>query len=587
MLGRLVGFIMLSSSSAETFSSGNALTSTLYEEASLASPLQTSFMGIVKKPDENVLYVGMKEFFHGIGKLNMTNNTFSVVAGTSNTGFVDGPLANSRFEDFEDMAFDGSNVLYVFHATGSDSGFRKVDLSSGQVTTLSNTARGMVDGALGSVAQMEYVTSLEYHAISGFEFIYFGDRSLAFTWSRVRKIDLTSQAVTTVVGSTTGGTIDGSFAVAGFHTISGISFGDVDGNIIYAVDPSVTSTMAIRRVDVQAQAVTSIIGGVISATPIDGPFSSALFGLPKGIISIPSRNVSYVATNRGVRAVDFDSGVVTSIVREGQENIRDGIGLNASFKYVQSMTYDPLTPTPVLYVTQVKPVPAIRRIEDITTVTPTASPSTQGPTTLSPSTVSPTYSPTQSPTLSPTTDSPTASPVTGSPTSAPTTPVPPPAAASLPMEILAGVIFGIFAVFVGACIMYCNKRLERRRKEHEQRLEEICRLRLSVSGPGRSMSRGRKGSRRDRYRSRTRSRTRSRSRSRSRSRAASNERERKQDDDEVSIDFMTESTRTEATRSFRTRSSNPVDSTSQLEMTDMSTSLSGIDARATSQDNLS
>src|SRR5262249_5190678 len=135
-------------------------------------------------------------------------------------GSTDGVGAAAGFAfpaDFTGLAIDSGN-LYV--ADTRNATIRKITLASAQVSTFAGQAgsTGSSDG-VGEAARFNEPTGLA----SDGTYLYVSD-SVNMT---VRRIDLRTAEVTTIVGSAGGGGFaDGPAAQAGFERPSGLALGD-------------------------------------------------------------------------------------------------------------------------------------------------------------------------------------------------------------------------------------------------------------------------------------------------------------------------------------------------------------------------
>ena len=222
--------------------------------------------------------------------------TVSDFAGGAASGDTDGARATARFTNPEGAAV-GGNTLYV-----ADTGnhlIRAVNLTSGAVSTIAGSkaaGSGNADNAAGTSAQFNSPTGL---AVSG-NTLYVADSGN----HRIRAINLASganHAVTTIAGSTAGNT-DAAGTAAKFNKPYDIA---VWGSTLYVVD---AKNHRIRKVDLTSKAVTTIAGstqgykdGVGTAAQLD--FSSNGFG---GIVAVSDTRL-FVAdfANHRIRLLEY------------------------------------------------------------------------------------------------------------------------------------------------------------------------------------------------------------------------------------------------------------------------------------------
>ncbi|MBT1695413.1 IPT/TIG domain-containing protein [Fulvivirgaceae bacterium PWU4] len=159
---------------------------------------------------------------HAIRKIDISNGLVSTVAGAGTAGFADGAGAQAKFNQPLDVAVDGNGVLYV--ADNNNHRIRKIS-PEGVVSTLAGGTAGFKDGDLAT-ALFRNPSGLTVGPDGN---VYIADRLN----HRIRKIDITSGQVTTVAGAGTTGTRDGIAAEAQFNNPYGIEVGE-DGAVVIA-----------------------------------------------------------------------------------------------------------------------------------------------------------------------------------------------------------------------------------------------------------------------------------------------------------------------------------------------------------------
>lgn len=166
------------------------------------------------------------EMFIGAGttivKMDLAG-TQTIYAGSTTSGFDDGPVASAKFRFIYDVAFDSAGNLFV---STQGNNIRKIS-TDGIVSTFAGSTAGYQDGA-GASAQLNMPTGL---AFDGTGNLYVAE----YLNHKIRKID-SSGTVTTVAGGTgaaASGTTDGSGEDSRFLNPWGISF-DAQGNLFVA-----------------------------------------------------------------------------------------------------------------------------------------------------------------------------------------------------------------------------------------------------------------------------------------------------------------------------------------------------------------
>ncbi len=185
------------------------------------------------------------------------------------------------------------------------------------VDTVAGSEPGLLDG-IGTAAQFDEPTGIVADAA--------GDFFLCDTQnSAIRRIDASTEAVTTVAGGTVG-YADGLGAAAQFDEPMGVAM-DATGDL-YVAD---TGNDCIRVI-APGGSVTTLAGSPGQAGLTDGVGSAARFDAPAALTFDPSSNAIYVADtgNHCVRRVSL-AGVVQTIAGNGQYGDADGNGASARF----------------------------------------------------------------------------------------------------------------------------------------------------------------------------------------------------------------------------------------------------------------
>ncbi len=194
---------------------------------------------------------------------------------------------------------------------------RKIDIVTTVVTTFSGVAPAVVGGVGGfadgasSIARFNSPAGITTDGVSLF---------VADSLNRaIRKIDIATGVVTTLAGNPANviALTDGIGAAATFLKPTGIT---TDGTSLYVVDSS-----TIRKVGITTGAVTTIAGS-ISVGFLDATGTAALFNLPTAIAT-DGTNL-YLTDNRRVRKLVIGTGVVTTLAGGGIGQ-KDGVGTAA------------------------------------------------------------------------------------------------------------------------------------------------------------------------------------------------------------------------------------------------------------------
>ena len=254
-----------------------------------------------------------------IRKVVIATGESSVVAGSSVSGYADGTGTAAQFSDPQGLAVDGTN-LYVVDADNNE--IRKIALSTGVVTTLAgSTIPGSLDGTVTN-ARFNSPTEIAIHGSD----LYVTDSSN----NEIRKIELSTGAVTTFAGSITSGDSDGTGIGARFNNPVGIVI-DPAGENFYVTD---TKNNEIRKIVISTGVVTTFAGSVNSDNR-DGIGTNARFNSPYGIAIDAAGTSLYISDmrNNEIRKIDIATASVTTLAGSSVPGSADGIGSAARFYY--------------------------------------------------------------------------------------------------------------------------------------------------------------------------------------------------------------------------------------------------------------
>jgi hypothetical protein len=250
----------------------------------------------------------------------------STVAGTAGyCGAVDGDKTTARFGQLEAVTSAGGGVLYV--ADTSNQAIRRV-ASDGSVTTPYGTLgiSGWADGT-GSAARFSGPKGIAY-ANSTPAALIVAD-SANYT---LRKVDLSSGLVSTLAG-THGqrGTTDGLGSAASFMLPQGVSAQQTSsGWKAYVAD---NQAGTLRMVDVSSGAVSSYVGAPSDSEVADGTGPSARFGAPAGLVQLGDALLIADNGGKALRQLSpTTGGVVTVAGSLGLSGSVDDVGPAARFQ---------------------------------------------------------------------------------------------------------------------------------------------------------------------------------------------------------------------------------------------------------------
>jgi sugar lactone lactonase YvrE len=241
-------------------------------------------------------------------------------AGSS--GSINGTGTAATFNSPSGIAVDSGGNVYV--ADTLNHVIRKVT-SAGLVSTVAGqaSASGSADGS-GSSARFFAPQGLALD--SARSLLYVADTNN----DAIRKIDLSSSAVTTIAGfSGQPGSIDGVGSAARFNGPSAVAL-DKNGNL-YVAD---TDNNTIRTLSTDGT-VGTLAGLAGSSGAADGTAGAARFNHPAALAVDGAFNVYVLDTdNHTLRKIVSAAGVVTTIAgHAGAPGSADGVGADARFNF--------------------------------------------------------------------------------------------------------------------------------------------------------------------------------------------------------------------------------------------------------------
>jgi hypothetical protein len=229
----------------------------------------------------------------------------SLVAGNHTLGYSGdgGPATAAQLNAPIAVRFDNAGNMYI--PTMGDNRIRKVD-AAGNITTVagSGVSGFSGDGGTADTAKFDGPFCLAFDA--------HGDMFVADLYNnRIRKIDMTTNIVSTVAGTGAGAyTGDGGPATAAtIYNPIDLAF-DKAGNMYIA---EITSSV-IRKIDT-AGVITTITGnGIAGYTGDGGPASAAMLRYPYALCLDTADNV-YISDNGNscIRRINAATGVITTV----------------------------------------------------------------------------------------------------------------------------------------------------------------------------------------------------------------------------------------------------------------------------------
>ncbi|MFN8674452.1 MAG: hypothetical protein U0457_20525 [Candidatus Sericytochromatia bacterium] len=199
-----------------------------------------------------------------IKKISSDFTSVTTFAGNGTAGDTIGTATSSSFNKPTSMAFDNAGNMYVVDSFNNK--IKKID-SSGNVTNFAGTGTaGLLDGALNT-SMFNQPTNIVYNNTLNALIV---SEASAMT---IRKIDLASSTVSTLVGNGTIGNKNSKLTFSRINTPKGLDV-DTKGNTYFAD----ALNNQIKKIDKYGN-VSTIAGKVVSGD-VDGSPYNALFNIP-------------------------------------------------------------------------------------------------------------------------------------------------------------------------------------------------------------------------------------------------------------------------------------------------------------------
>lgn len=241
----------------------------------------------------------------------------------STAGFTNATGTSAQFNKPFSAALDVSGNLYV--ADPNNHRIRKIT-PAGEVSTFAGSGTANLTDGTGTAAEFNFPYGVAVDTVSGN--VYVADRGN----NSIRMIT-SAGVVTTLAGSATAGSVDGTGAAAGFNFPYSVAV-DGSGNV-YVAD---YNNHLIRKIT-SAGVVTTLAGSTTSGF-VDGTGTAARFKNPAGVAVDAFDNV-YVADrlNHSIRKIT-PLGEVTTIAGNGTSGFADGTGTAARFYSPHGVSLD-------------------------------------------------------------------------------------------------------------------------------------------------------------------------------------------------------------------------------------------------------
>lgn len=256
-----------------------------------------------------------------IRKIVIATGVVSTLAGGNSLG-GDGTGAAVSFKTPSGIITDG---IHLYVADTENHKIRKIEVATGVVATLAGSGSEGSDDGTGGAASFKNPNSIT----SDGTHLYVAD-----TYNhKIRQIEMATGVVTTLAGSGSEGSDDGTGGAASFKNPNSIT---IDGTHLYVAD---TGNHKIRKIEIATGAVTTLAGSG-SYDSADGTGAMASFGSPRGITTDGAHLYVTDSDYSKIRKIEIATSVVTTLAGTGSDGSADGTGAAASFYYPQGVTTD-------------------------------------------------------------------------------------------------------------------------------------------------------------------------------------------------------------------------------------------------------
>ena len=247
--------------------------------------------------------------------------TVTTFAGSKTSGSANGTGTSATFSLPTGVCTDGIN-LYV--CDQGNNMIRKIDLSTGIVSTLAGSTTSGSSNGTGVLASFDNPEGVCTDGTN----LYVADGSN----NMIRKIVLSTGVVSTLAGSTTYGSSNGTGTSARFFTPQGVC---TDGTNLYVAEGG---NNMIRKIVLSTGVVSTLAGSTTSGSS-DGTGTSASFKVPCSVITDGTNLYVSDMFNNMIRKIVISTGVVSTLAGSTTSGSSDGIGASASFHWPKELCF--------------------------------------------------------------------------------------------------------------------------------------------------------------------------------------------------------------------------------------------------------
>ncbi|MGW0372906.1 NHL domain-containing thioredoxin family protein [Streptomyces coeruleorubidus] len=228
--------------------------------------------------------------------------------GSGGRGFADGAAGAASFNEPQGLALleDGSVVV----ADSVNHALRRLDLTTGEVTTVAGTGRQWWQGSPTSGPAREVDLSSPWDVALWQDKVWIAMAGVHQLWA----YDPVEGTVAVAAGTTHEGLVDGPRAEAWFAQPSGLA---ATPERLWLAD---SETSALRWVDPDGSVHTAVGTGLFDFGHRDGVAGQALLQHPLGVTALPDGSVAVADTyNHALRRYDPATGEVTTLATDLRE----------------------------------------------------------------------------------------------------------------------------------------------------------------------------------------------------------------------------------------------------------------------------
>ncbi len=233
--------------------------------------------------------------------------------GSGTRGFHDGAPEAASFNEPQGLALlDGPQGTAVVVADTVNHALRRLDLATGEVTTLAGTGRQWWQGSptSGPARETDLSSPWDVAVFGGKVWIAMAGVHQLWTY------DPAEGTVAVGAGTTNEGLVDGPAGEAWFAQPSGLAV-SADGERLWLAD---SETSALRWVDLGGEVHTAVGTGLFDFGHRDGAAGQALLQHPLGVTVLPDGSVAVSDTyNHALRRYDPATGRVTTLATDLRE----------------------------------------------------------------------------------------------------------------------------------------------------------------------------------------------------------------------------------------------------------------------------